>query len=149
MYFRWALLNFGISEQNYAKTILVSAFQDEFLPEILARLHISKVWNTEHTGSDSTSKSRTSIRSRLKPELHFEANQIISKVRNSNSKWTEVFKGPKLHSEADYCPELHFEVQNSTSRQTIKSGTPLQGGPLSGTPFQGRLLSLELHFKAD
>ncbi|GBB91139.1 hypothetical protein RclHR1_18290002 [Rhizophagus clarus] len=76
-----------MSEQNYAETILVSAFQDEFLLEILARLHISKVQNTEHTGSD-----------------------FILKVQNSNSKRTEVFEGPKLHSEADYCPELHFEA---------------------------------------
>ncbi|GBB99266.1 hypothetical protein RclHR1_03470001 [Rhizophagus clarus] len=55
---------------------------------------------------------RTSIQSRLKPELHFEAERVISKVQNSNSKRTEVFEGLKLHSEADYCPELHFEADH-------------------------------------
>ncbi|GBB84975.1 hypothetical protein RclHR1_11570004 [Rhizophagus clarus] len=105
-----------MSEQN----LFVSAFQAEFLLKILARLHISKVWNTEHIGSDS-----------------------ISKVQNSNSKQTKVFEdgnnfffiyftkclmfhfilGSELHFKADYC----------------KSETPFQGGPLS----------LKLHFETD
>ncbi|GBB98098.1 hypothetical protein RclHR1_31380001 [Rhizophagus clarus] len=50
------------------------------------RLH-SKVWNTKHTGSNS-----------------------ISKVRNFNSKQTEVFEGSELYFKADHC----------------KSGTPLE-----------------------
>ncbi|GBB88611.1 hypothetical protein RclHR1_15190001 [Rhizophagus clarus] len=52
-----------MSEQN----LFVSAFQAEFLLKILAGLHISKVQNTKHTGSDS-----------------------ILKVQNSNLKRTEV-----------------------------------------------------------
>ncbi|GBC07243.1 hypothetical protein RclHR1_07330001 [Rhizophagus clarus] len=101
-----------MSEQN----LFVSAFQAVFLLKILARLHILKVQNTEHTGSNS-----------------------ISKVQNSNSKQTKVLNfisrrttiSPELHFKADHCPELHFKADQ------FKSGIPFQGRPLSGTPFRG------------
>ncbi|GBC04942.1 hypothetical protein RclHR1_05960010 [Rhizophagus clarus] len=99
-------------------------------------------WTYDHKrtlANASFQRSETSIRSGLKLELHFEADQVISKVWNSNSKWTKVFESLKLHSKANYCLKLHFEaVWNSTSRWITKSGTSLRSELLSGTPFRGR-----------
>ncbi|GBC00536.1 hypothetical protein RclHR1_03890021 [Rhizophagus clarus] len=96
------------------KLYLFQHFQDEFLLEILARLYISKVQNTEYTGSDFILKVQNfnSKWTEVFEELHFKTDWVISKVRNSNSKWTEVFEGLKLHSETDYCLELHFEMDH-------------------------------------
>ncbi|GBB85412.1 hypothetical protein RclHR1_11950020 [Rhizophagus clarus] len=130
-----------MSEQN----LFVSAFQADFLLKILAGLHISKVWNTEHTGSDSISKVRNSNLKRT--EVFEDGNDFFLYIlRNVNVSFRiSFFLGPELHFEADHC----------------KSETPFRGRPLSlklhfetdqfksETPFRDGLLSPELHFEAD
>ncbi|GBB84348.1 hypothetical protein RclHR1_10970009 [Rhizophagus clarus] len=90
-----------MSEQN----LFVSVFQVEFLLKILARLHISKVQNTEHMGSNS-----------------------ILKVWNSNLKQTEVLNfisrrttvQNSISRQTNSSLKLHFEMDQ------FKSGTPFE-----------------------
>ncbi|GES74318.1 hypothetical protein RCL_jg9913.t1 [Rhizophagus clarus] len=110
-----------MSEQNYTKTILVSAFQDEFLLEILARLHISKIQNFN-----------------LKQTEVFEdQNSILRQTGLFQRSGTPIRNRPK--SETPFqgrplSPELHFKVWNSTLRRT--TGPEFRGGP--GLEFRGR-----------
>ncbi|GBB83863.1 hypothetical protein RclHR1_10520001 [Rhizophagus clarus] len=142
-----------MSEQNYTKTILVSAFQDEFLLEILARLHISK--NTKHTGSDSISKIQNF--NLKQTEVFEDQNSILRQTGLFQRSGTPIRNRPK--SETPFqgrplSPELHFKVWNSTLRRTtnleadryFKVQKSFIGELLSGTSFRGRLLSKKNNF---
>ncbi|GBB92023.1 hypothetical protein RclHR1_19520002 [Rhizophagus clarus] len=76
-----------MSEQN----LLVSAFQAEFLLKILTGLHILKVQNTKHMGSDSISKVWNSNSKRTEI-LNFISRQTT--VQNLETDW--YFEGPDV-----------------------------------------------------
>ncbi|GBC06756.1 hypothetical protein RclHR1_07010012 [Rhizophagus clarus] len=70
-----------MSKQNYAKTILVLAFQDEFLLEILSRFHILKVQNSNLKQTEVFKGLELHFETNHCPKLYFETDHFQNSFR--------------------------------------------------------------------